>query len=101
MELLFLPLQASYSAHCANLAPWRSAKANCLLICITPHCSASLCGCCGLQDAVIIGGVEQQQQAQALARRPHVVVATPGRLAALVTADSSLGAGEAAAAAAS
>jgi superfamily II DNA/RNA helicase len=49
----------------------------------------------GLQDAVIIGGVEQQQQAQALARRPHVVVATPGRLAALVQADSSLGAGEA------
>jgi hypothetical protein len=43
---------------------------------------------------VIIGGVEQQQQAQALARRPHVVVATPGRLAALVQADSSLGAGE-------
>jgi hypothetical protein len=54
--------------------------------------------CCAahvaLQDTVIIGGVEQQQQAQALARRPHVVVATPGRLAALVQADSSLGAGE-------
>ncbi|WIA11123.1 hypothetical protein OEZ85_011266 [Tetradesmus obliquus] len=46
-----------------------------------------------LKDAVIIGGVEQQQQAQALARRPHVVVATPGRLAALVQSDSSLGAG--------
>lgn len=43
---------------------------------------------------MIIGGVEQQQQAQALARRPHVVVATPGRLAALVQSDSSLGAGE-------
>ncbi|KAF6264188.1 DEAD-domain-containing protein [Scenedesmus sp. NREL 46B-D3] len=46
-----------------------------------------------LKDTVIIGGVEQQQQAQALARRPHVVVATPGRLAALVQADGSLGAG--------
>jgi len=29
---------------------------------------------------VIVGGLEMQQQAKALARRPHVVVATPGRL---------------------
>lgn len=43
-----------------------------------------------LKDCVIIGGVEQQQQAKALARRPHVVVATPGRLAELVDTDASL-----------
>lgn len=33
-----------------------------------------------LQELVIVGGLEMQQQAKALARRPHVVVATPGRL---------------------
>lgn len=32
------------------------------------------------QEVVIIGGVDMQQQARDLARRPHVVVATPGRL---------------------
>ena len=29
----------------------------------------------------MIGGVDMQQQARELAKRPHVVVATPGRLA--------------------
>lgn len=33
-------------------------------------------------------------QAQALARRPHIVVATPGRLAALIESDRSLADGE-------
>lgn len=33
-----------------------------------------------LQDLVIVGGLEMQSQAKALARKPHVVVATPGRL---------------------
>lgn len=33
-----------------------------------------------LQDSVIIGGIDMQQQARELARRPHVVIATPGRL---------------------
>lgn len=33
-----------------------------------------------MQEIVIVGGLEMQQQAKALARRPHVVVATPGRL---------------------
>ncbi len=33
-----------------------------------------------MQEVVIVGGLEMQQQAKALARRPHVVVATPGRL---------------------
>lgn len=28
----------------------------------------------------MVGGLEMQNQAKALARRPHVVVATPGRL---------------------
>lgn len=34
----------------------------------------------GLKTAVIVGGVDMVQQALALARKPHVVVATPGRL---------------------
>lgn len=33
-----------------------------------------------VQDAVVIGGLDMQQQAKSLAKRPHVVVATPGRL---------------------
>ncbi len=32
------------------------------------------------RDAVVIGGVDMQAQAKELSRRPHVVVATPGRL---------------------
>eukprot|EP00775_Hariotina_reticulata_P006637 gene6637-6864_t len=43
-----------------------------------------------LKDTVIIGGVDMRPQAQALARRPHIVVATPGRLAALIESDRSL-----------
>ncbi|KAI8476969.1 MAG: P-loop containing nucleoside triphosphate hydrolase protein [Monoraphidium minutum] len=43
-----------------------------------------------LRDCVVIGGVEQQAQAKALARRPHVVIATPGRLAELVDTDPGL-----------
>jgi hypothetical protein len=35
---------------------------------------------CWWQDAVVIGGLDMQQQARALAKRPHIVVATPGRL---------------------
>lgn len=33
-----------------------------------------------LKTAVIVGGVDQMEQALALARKPHVIVATPGRL---------------------
>lgn len=33
-----------------------------------------------LQTAVIVGGLDMVTQAMALAKRPHVVVATPGRL---------------------
>lgn len=33
-----------------------------------------------VQEAVVIGGLDMQTQAKALAQRPHVVVATPGRL---------------------
>jgi superfamily II DNA/RNA helicase len=46
-----------------------------------------------LQITTVIGGMEQQAQAQALKRKPHVVVATPGRLAALLEADAGLAAG--------
>jgi ATP-dependent RNA helicase DDX49/DBP8 len=34
----------------------------------------------GLRDTVIIGGMEMTSQAVALSKRPHVVIATPGRL---------------------
>lgn len=46
-----------------------------------------------LKDAVVIGGVDMQQQARNLAKRPHVVVATPGRLRGLLVADTGLAAG--------
>jgi len=36
--------------------------------------------CHDAQDCVIVGGLDMQQQARELARRPHVVIATPGRL---------------------
>jgi ATP-dependent RNA helicase DDX49/DBP8 len=44
-----------------------------------------------LRSCTVIGGVDMQQQTKELARRPHVVVATPGRLKGLMDADSSLG----------
>jgi len=34
----------------------------------------------GLQCAVIVGGMDMMGQAIALGKRPHVIVATPGRL---------------------
>ncbi len=34
----------------------------------------------GLKTCVIVGGVDATQQALALARKPHVIVATPGRI---------------------
>mmetsp|Transcript_35531 Transcript_35531/g.78825 ORF Transcript_35531/g.78825 Transcript_35531/m.78825 type:complete len:487 (-) Transcript_35531:822-2282(-) len=46
-----------------------------------------------LKDAVVIGGVDMQQQSRELARRPHVVIATPGRLKGLLDADCALAAG--------
>ena len=38
----------------------------------------------GLRSAVIIGGVNQRPQVQALRQNPHIVIATPGRLDDLV-----------------
>eukprot|EP00884_Botryococcus_braunii_P016017 jgi/Botrbrau1/3099/Bobra.0070s0083.1 len=43
------------------------------------------------QDAVVIGGVDMGEQARQLARRPHVVVATPGRLRDLLQQQEGLG----------
>lgn len=34
----------------------------------------------GLKTCVIVGGVDQMQQALALAKKPHVIIATPGRI---------------------
>ncbi|EDO43011.1 predicted protein [Nematostella vectensis] len=35
----------------------------------------------GLKEAVIVGGLDMMKQALSLANKPHVVIATPGRLA--------------------
>ncbi|KAI6186781.1 RNA helicase [Aphelenchoides besseyi] len=50
-----------------------------LAIQIAEHFSA-LGTCIGLSVAVIVGGVDMATQAISLAKRPHVIVATPGRL---------------------
>lgn len=34
----------------------------------------------GLKTAVLVGGIDMMSQAIALARRPHVIVGTPGRV---------------------
>uniref|UniRef100_A0A914WBV9 RNA helicase n=1 Tax=Plectus sambesii TaxID=2011161 RepID=A0A914WBV9_9BILA len=34
----------------------------------------------GLKVAVVVGGIDMMTQAMALAKRPHIIVATPGRL---------------------
>jgi len=38
----------------------------------------------GLRSAVVIGGISQQPQVRALKRNPHIIIATPGRLADLM-----------------
>jgi ATP-dependent RNA helicase DDX47/RRP3 len=40
----------------------------------------ALGSCIGLQTACIVGGVDMIAQAVALAKRPHIVIGTPGRL---------------------
>ncbi|KAH7373735.1 hypothetical protein KP509_17G072400 [Ceratopteris richardii] len=45
-----------------------------------------------LRCSVIIGGLDMIEQAKALMRRPHVVIATPGRLAALLNDDPNIAA---------
>ncbi len=39
----------------------------------------------GLREAVVVGGLDMVTQSTALMRRPHVVIATPGRLADHIT----------------
>lgn len=46
-----------------------------------------------LKDCVVVGGLDMQQQAKELSRRPHVVIATPGRLRALLELDAQLARG--------
>ena len=44
-----------------------------------------------LKSTVVVGGLDMMQQASALADRPHVVVATPGRLCDLIKSSSGNG----------
>jgi ATP-dependent RNA helicase DDX49/DBP8 len=44
-----------------------------------------------LKSTVVVGGLDMMQQATALAERPHVVVATPGRLCDLIKSSSGNG----------
>ena len=39
---------------------------------------------------MVVGGLDSQEQAKQLERRPHVVIATPGRLKALIDGNSTL-----------
>lgn len=62
---------------CQGMTTWQTSHF------VVHHCKtyqSCLNGLVGMQEVVIVGGLEMQQQAKALARRPHVVVATPGRL---------------------
>ena len=40
----------------------------------------ALGGCIGVRCATVVGGVDMMAQAVALAKRPHIIVGTPGRL---------------------
>ncbi|KAM3306030.1 ATP-dependent rRNA helicase rrp3 [Capsicum chacoense] len=40
----------------------------------------ALGSCIGVKCAVLVGGIDQVQWSIALGKRPHIVVATPGRL---------------------
>ena len=45
----------------------------------------------GLSTVTIVGGMDMMAQAQALEKRPHIIVATPGRLVDLLRSDSRAG----------
>ncbi|WVQ82349.1 ATP-dependent RNA helicase DBP8 [Cryptococcus sp. DSM 104549] len=45
----------------------------------------------GLTTVTIVGGMDMMKQAQQLAARPHIIVATPGRLCDLLRSDSMSG----------
>ncbi|EDV26931.1 uncharacterized protein TRIADDRAFT_21982 [Trichoplax adhaerens] len=42
----------------------------------------------GMRDAIVIGGLDIISQSIALSKKPHIVIATPGRLADLIDNDS-------------
>jgi len=46
-----------------------------------------------LKECVVIGGMEMQAQAKELFQRPHIVIATPGRLRSLIELDPSIARG--------
>lgn len=46
-----------------------------------------------LKECVVIGGMEMQAQAKELSQRPHIVIATPGRLRSLIQLDPEIARG--------
>ena len=46
-----------------------------------------------LKDSVVVGGLDMHTQSNELSRRPHVVIATPGRLRQLLSLDATLAQG--------
>jgi ATP-dependent RNA helicase DDX49/DBP8 len=45
----------------------------------------------GLTTVTIVGGMDMMAQAKELEKRPHIVVATPGRLCDLMRSDGAVG----------
>lgn len=76
--------QDPYGVYALVLTPTRE-----LAFQLTDHFKALGAGM-SLRTLTVIGGVDMQSQSQSLNRRPHVVIATPGRLSSLLTLDPSL-----------
>ncbi|XP_058676994.1 probable ATP-dependent RNA helicase DDX49 [Ammospiza caudacuta] len=75
LPVLHVLAQDPYGIFCLVLTPTRE------LACQIAEQFRVLGKPLGLKDCVVVGGLDMVSQALALSRRPHVVVATPGRLA--------------------
>jgi ATP-dependent RNA helicase DDX49/DBP8 len=75
-----------YGVHTLALTPTRELATQIAEQCVALGAGMPL-GVC-----LVVGGLDARPQALALAARPHIVVATPGRLAALIAAHADVGA---------
>jgi len=74
-----------YGVHTLALTPTRELASQIAEQCVALGAGMPL-GVC-----LIVGGLDARPQALALAARPHIVVATPGRLASLIAAHADVG----------